>query len=141
MKITINTDGGARGNPGPAASAFVAKDSAGIVLLKRGKYLGETTNNQAEYGGVILALEWAKESFSRGELEIEFLLDSNLVVNQLNGTFKIKDSGLKEKYLIIKTLEAEISDKITYAYVPREKNFEADKIVNETLDKQVSQTA
>lgn len=131
MKIVINTDGGARGNPGPAASAFVAKDEAGNVLEKSGKYLGETTNNVAEYQAVVMALVWLK-----GEQvgEVLFLLDSNLVVQQLMGNFKVKDPGLKQLFEKIKALEKEIGIPIVYSFVPREKNFEADKLVNETLD-------
>lgn len=137
MIITINADGGARGNPGPAAAAFVAKDEAGILLEKRGKYLGRATNNVAEYSAVVLGLDWVLSNLGnlRDLSQIQFFLDSNLVVNQLNGKFKVKDNRLRELFFKIKSLEQEIGVPISYSYVPREKNFEADELVNETLDR------
>lgn len=137
MIITINADGGARGNPGPAACAFVAKDEAGILLEKRGKYLGRATNNVAEYSAVMLGLGWVLSNLGnlRDLSQIQFFLDSNLVVNQLNGKFKVKDDRLREFFLKIKSSEQEMWVPISYGYVPREKNFEADGLVNETLDR------
>lgn len=128
--LKINCDGGARGNPGLAAAAFVV---TGNLQYMCGKYLGETTNNVAEYQAVILALEW----LAKNPEKADFFLDSNLVVNQLNGLFKVKDSKLRELLVKVRELEAKISTPITYSYVPRERNWEADALVNQTLDEQM----
>lgn len=125
--LKINCDGGARGNPGPAAAAFVV---TGNLQYKCGKYLGVATNNVAEYQAVILALEWLVKNPGRAD----FFLDSNLVVNQLNGLFKVKNADLRELLLKVRELEGKITLPITYSYVPREQNSEADLLVNETLD-------
>ncbi|HLD27287.1 MAG TPA: ribonuclease HI family protein [Patescibacteria group bacterium] len=130
-KLKIYTDGGARGNPGPAACGAVIKDEAGRILGKFSKYLGETTNNQAEYQGVILALA---EAAKLGAGEIDFYLDSELVVNQLSQNYKVKDLGLQS--LFVKVWNASRNfKKITYRHVPREMNKEADRLVNGELDK------
>ncbi len=137
--LIINTDGGARGNPGPAAGAFVVKNDAGVLLEKCGKYLGTATNNVAEYSAVLEALKWVKDRGSRladqQASKVSFFLDSNLVVQQLEGLFKVKNENLRQYFIKVKQLEEELSSiKINYSYVPREKNWEADKLVNETLD-------
>ncbi|MCL5411256.1 MAG: ribonuclease HI family protein [Patescibacteria group bacterium] len=136
-KFIVYTDGGARGNPGPAASAAIIKDSAGIVREKCGKYLGETTNNVAEYQGVILALQRLKETVSAGErfqTSVDFFLDSELVVKQLNGLFQVKNDSLRELVLKVRELETGFN-KISYQHISRKKNVEADKLVNQILDK------
>lgn len=124
--IKVFTDGGSRGNPGPAAAGYVVFDDAGNIRQKCGKYLGVATNNEAEYQGVIEALT------ALPDLELAFFLDSLLVVNQLNGLWKIKEPRLRDLLMQVKQLEN--NRKITYTHVPREKNFEADLLVNETLD-------
>lgn len=129
--ITINCDGGARGNPGPAACACVFTKE-GKVMLKKSKFLGETTNNVAEYNAVLLALQETLASDFKEELV--FVLDSQLVVNQLVQKFKIKNENLKKIFLQIKMLEKELNLKVLYTYVPREKNKVADYLVNKTLD-------
>ncbi len=126
MRLKVYTDGGARGNPGPAACAFVIYDPAGNLREKRGKYLGKMTNNEAEYQGVIEALT------SLADPELNFYLDSQLVVSQLNGIWKVKEPRLR--VLLFKIRQLENGRKITYAYVPREQNRMADALVNETLD-------
>ena len=138
-KIHIFTDGGARGNPGPAAAAFVAKDSAGNVRLLRGKYLGKATNNFAEYQGVILAFEELLKTaeVAPRKTTLAFSLDSNLVVNQLNGVFKVKDAKIRELVLAVRNLEVQFAQ-VSYQHIPREKNTAADRIVNETLDKELA---
>ncbi|MBU2577421.1 ribonuclease HI family protein [Patescibacteria group bacterium] len=131
----IQTDGGARGNPGPAAIGIYVKDDEGNELLKKGEKIGETTNNVAEYLAVIKALEWFKENISKDLLgNIIFYIDSSLVVNQLNGVFKIKEARLRELVLKIKILESEVGGNIFYRHVPREKNKVADGLVNSALD-------
>ncbi|MCL4389995.1 MAG: ribonuclease HI family protein [Patescibacteria group bacterium] len=139
MTIKINTDGGARGNPGPAACAFVAYDEAGNLLEKRGKYLGTATNNEAEYQGVIEALTYLANN-KHLISNINFFLDSQLVVNQLNGLFKVKEPRLRALLMKVRELESELTKSyklqaISYEYVPREQNRVADALVNETLDK------
>jgi len=137
--LLIFTDGGARGNPGPAAIGFIIKDNYGEVLVELGKFIGRATNNVAEYQAVIEALTWLKNNYQRKELsnyQINFFLDSNLVVNQLNGRFKIKDAKLKNLIIKVRCLEKEINGKIFYHFIPRQKNHHADFLVNQTLDKQ-----
>ncbi len=127
--IKIFTDGGSRGNPGQAACAYVVFDDAGNIRQSCGKYLGVATNNEAEYQGVIEALTALKD------LELSFFLDSLLVVNQLNGLWKIKEPRLRELLLKVRALEN--NRKITYTHIPREQNTTADLLVNETLDQKM----
>lgn len=132
--IVIYCDGGARGNPGPAASAFVVLDDSGEVLTKKGFFLGKTTNNVAEYKAVIFALHDIKNKPVKPEM-INFFLDSELVVKQLTGFYKVKDKNLQQLVIEIKNLEKELNVLINYQAIPREKNKIADFLVNETLDK------
>lgn len=134
--LIIFTDGGARGNPGPAAAGIVIKNFQGKVLTGFGKYLGPTTNNVAEYQGVIEALSWLIDhSYEKDkERKIYFYLDSKLVVNQLNGVYKIKDFKLKNLIVKIRELEEKITSKIFYNFIPRSENYQADSLVNQTLD-------
>ena len=136
-KVNVFTDGGSRGNPGPSACAFVVKSNAGIILEKRGKKLGTTTNNLAEYQGVILALEYLlqeKEGSLKNILQVDFYSDSKLVVSQLNGIFKVKDSNIRNYIFEIRSKEGKIGKHITYNLIPRERNSDADRVVNQTLD-------
>lgn len=142
-KLTINTDGGARGNPGPAGIGFVIKHDQ-IVVVKTGKYIGETTNNTAEYQAVIEALEWlsanletVKKNYEidkESPLQLDFNLDSSLVVNQIKGVFKIKQPHLKKLSQIIYQLLQKINAKASFTHVYREHNGEADAMVNLALD-------
>jgi ribonuclease HI len=129
----IHTDGGARGNPGPAAIGVVIQKND-TVVTEFGKAIGDATNNVAEYTAVIEALQFMKTHKHDETLHIEFVLDSQLVVNQLNGTFKIKDSKLRELAFHIRHLEQEVGGTITYSSVPREQNKRADFFVNQALD-------
>jgi len=136
-KLIINTDGGARGNPGPAGIGIVIKTETGEMLQKISQTIGETTNNVAEYTAVIKALEWMRANATILQLNnftINFFLDSTLVVNQLNGLFKVKDAKLRELLLKVRILEQEVGGKIYYSSIPREKNMEADALVNQALD-------
>ena len=134
--LKIYCDGGARGNPGPAASAFVALDGSNVVF-KKGKFLGRATNNIAEYNSALLALRWllANEDQHKGLNEVLVHLDSQLIVNQLTGVFKIKDQKLLALAMKIKDLEQLLSYPVKYKNIPREQNRIADFLVNETLDK------
>lgn len=133
-KLIIFCDGGARGNPGPAASAFVIKDAQGKIVHKEGIFLGVKTNNQAEYHAVVSALHFLSKEKMNNLQEIRFYLDSVLVVSQINGIFKIKNSELRESLVKIRELESLIKCKIVYSQIPREENYEADALVNYTLD-------
>jgi len=130
MKLKIFTDGGARGNPGPAGVGAVIENEKGDILFKGGKYIGETTNNQAEYQAVIFALEKAKEL--KG-VELDFYLDSQLVVEQLNGNYKVKNPELAKQFLKIYNLQQQFK-KVNYTHVYREENKLADQMVNEAID-------
>ena len=131
-KLFIFCDGGSRGNPGPAAAAAVIKNAAGKTRVLCGKYLGIATNNQAEYASVELALQKVKENIEDVN-EIHFYLDSKLVVNQLSGLYKTKNNRLREAVLRIRMLENGLG-KIYYQHISREKNQEADRLVNEVLN-------
>lgn len=140
MSILIHTDGGSRGNPGPAAIGVVIETPDKIVIEEFAEAIGFTTNNVAEYSAVIAALEWLKKNRSSFDTHnanepLQFFLDSSLVVNQLNGLFKIKDAKLRDLLWRVRLLEQEIGRRITYAYIPREKNTNADRLVNKALDK------
>lgn len=129
-KLIIYTDGGARGNPGPAAIGAVIYDEQRQVVAEISEYIGETTNNQAEYRAVIAAIAKAKEL---GASELDFFLDSLLVVEQLNGNYKVKNKDLAP--LFVQIYNAGLGfRKVRYAHVRREQNKEADKLVNQALD-------
>lgn len=129
--ITIFSDGGARGNPGPAASSFVAF-SDNKIIHKESKFLGEATNNVAEYSAVILALEWLGKQYTG--VKVTYCLDSELVVKQLIGIYKIRDKKLMDLVIRIRHLQRKYNLGIEWVHVMREKNAIADKLVNENLD-------
>lgn len=133
-KFTIFCDGGARGNPGPAAIAFVVI-ADGKTIYKFAKAIGKATNNVAEYQAVIEALKWLKNKspITNYQSPITFFLDSQLIVNQLRGFYKIKDAKLRNLIIKIRGLEQEIGGKIFYHLVPRAKNQLADSLVNQIL--------
>ncbi|MFH0942722.1 MAG: ribonuclease HI family protein [Candidatus Beckwithbacteria bacterium] len=131
--LNIYTDGGSRGNPGPAAIGVVVKNSLGKTLAAFGKTIGSTTNNQAEYQALIAALNWLKNH--PAVQQVNFFLDSVLVVNQLNGLWKIKNVNLRRQLITIRELEAAIPAKLFYQAIPREQNLLADLQVNLALDK------
>lgn len=139
MKLLINTDGGARGNPGPAGiGAIIRQVEDGNQKTNRiSKYIGEATNNQAEYQAVIEALRWLTVNRQQlpTDLEIECLLDSELIVEQLNQRYKLKNEGLKPLFWEIRDLIMTLGGKVSFKYIPRAQNKEADKLVNEAIDK------
>jgi len=137
-KLTIFTDGGALNNPGPAAAGVVVKDENGKILTQFGKFIGETTNNVAEYMGVVEALKWLLGNLAIEQLNnstINFFLDSKLVVNQLNGLFKIKNAKLRELAFSVRQLEQEVGGNISYQHIPREENALADGEVKKVFAK------
>lgn len=134
-EISILTDGGARGNPGPAACAIVVKDSKGNVLHKEGKYLGVATNNVAEYQGLLTGLTRIQEFQNSKDGKVNFYMDSELVIKQVNGLYKVKDPNLKKLYEEAKELLRKISSTVIFLHIPRNKNELADALVNEELDR------
>lgn len=131
MKYILKTDGGARGNPGPAGIGAVIEDETGEVLETISEYLGKKTNNQAEYSAVIEGLKKCKDM---GASVVHVLADSELLVRQANGEYKVKNDGLKPLFSEMKRLEAEIGA-VHYEHVRREKNKMADKLANEAMDR------
>jgi ribonuclease HI len=134
---SIYCDGGARGNPGPAASAFIVYDSHHQEIHRQGIYLGQSTNNQAEYTAVLTALQWLTDQRKTGTSIqlVNFYLDSLLIVNQISGIFKVKDLKLKPLYYQIISLKNSMSQiRITFLYLPRAQNAAADYLVNTTID-------
>lgn len=132
MSHKLFTDGGARGNPGPAAIGGVLYEDKQI-LDSFSKYIGETTNNQAEYQALIKGLEVALEHNIK---ELSCFLDSELVVKQLNKEYKVKDKELAKVFVRIWNLSLKFK-KISFFHVRRELNKEADKLVNQALDNQI----
>ncbi len=130
--FTIHTDGGARGNPGPAAIGVVIEQN-GKLIHEFGEKIGETTNNVAEYTAVLKALQYLQSITTKVD-EIHFILDSLLVVNQLKGVFKIKDIKLQTLAATIRALQKNFCGKVIYTSVPREQNRRADFFVNQALD-------
>ncbi|KKW32882.1 MAG: Ribonuclease H [Candidatus Uhrbacteria bacterium GW2011_GWA2_53_10] len=134
-RVRIYTDGGSRGNPGPAASGAVIKTmkdgKEGEVIAEVSRYLGKDTNNQAEYTAIIIGLERAKEL---GAKEVEVVMDSELAVKQLNGLYKVKNPGIAKRFMEIWQLKSHFK-KISFRHVRREYNKEADALVNFTLDR------
>lgn len=133
-EVIIYADGGSRGNPGASASGFVIKDSNDTVLFRGGEYIGLTTNNQAEYQAVKLALE---KALQLGAQTAKVRLDSLLVVNQLNGIYKIKNRDLWSIHVFVKELMGKFKT-ISVSHVRRELNKEADAMVNKILDEHTS---
>jgi len=130
-KLIIYTDGGARGNPGPAGIGVAIYDAARQPVAMLSEFLGVATNNQAEYRAIIAALEKAKEL---GGQELEFYLDSELAAKQLNREYKVKNKDLAPLFLKIHNLSLSFR-RITYTHVPRERNAEADRLANEAMDR------
>jgi ribonuclease HI len=131
VKATLFTDGGSRGNPGPAAYAFVLEAEDGTVLDARGETIGVATNNVAEYSALVAGLERAAEA---GVDELEVVSDSELLVKQMRGEYKIKNRALQELSLEASRLARRVG-KVTYRAVRREHNALADSLVNEALDR------
>ena len=140
MKVRIFSDGGARGNPGPAGIGYIIKNLSTKDEVRRNKYIGEATNNQAEYQAVIEALQWVKENIKESDLEIECFLDSELIVEQLNQRYKIKNEGLKPLFWQVRDLILQLGGKVQFKYISRDKNHEADKLVNLAIDKEVKKS-
>jgi ribonuclease HI len=129
-KLTIYTDGASRGNPGPAAIGVVLNDEEGSYVASVSRTLGVTTNNQAEYRAIIAGLE---KAIGLGAREVNLFSDSELVVRQINGQYKIKHIALRPLYQEIIHLAAEL-ESFRISCIPREKNTAADALANKALD-------
>lgn len=133
-KLLLQCDGGSRGNPGPAAFGYVVYDitsGAGIVLEKCGNYLGHTTNNQAEYEGLLAGLTWIYNHHPDAEVEIK--MDSLLIVNQVKGLYKVKNPNLFSKHQAVKRVISMLP-KVAISHTYRAGNSLADSLVNQVLD-------
>ena len=134
MKARLFTDGGSRGNPGPAAYGFVLEAEDGTVLEARGEAIGVATNNVAEYSALVAGLGRAAEA---GVTDLEVVSDSELVVKQMRGEYKVKNKALQGLFFEASRLAREI-DSVRYTAVRREHNELADRLVNEALDQALS---
>ncbi|HUV47128.1 MAG TPA: ribonuclease HI family protein [Candidatus Bathyarchaeia archaeon] len=135
--LYIFCDGGARGNPGPAAIAYFVKDSKGKILVENSQFIGQATNNIAEYQAIISALKWLlrnQKTLSLALYTLHLYSDSQLVVNQLNGLFKIKNAKLRELIIQARGLTQQLKTNIFYHHIFRTKNKRADALLNQTLD-------
>ena len=136
--LRIYTDGGASGNPGPAAIAVVFKNEKGEIIWQKNKAIGQATNNQAEYQAVIFALKKVKLLYGKKkakQMEIEIKVDSELIAKQLNHEYKIKEKDLIPLFIKIWNLMLDFSQ-VSFKYLSREKNKESDRLVNQALDNQ-----
>jgi ribonuclease HI len=135
-KIIAYTDGGARGNPGPAAIGVQILNADGAVLKEVSECVGNATNNFAEYQAVAVALETIQKMFGKKtkEMMVEICLDSELVKKQLNGEYQIKEPGLVPLFILIHNYRVASFPHLVLTHVPREKNNEADRLVNAALD-------
>jgi len=138
-KIIIYTDGGSRGNPGPAAIGTVFCNEKGEIFKKYSNYLGDNlTNNEAEYQAVIFALNKFKQTFGKKlakNTELELRSDSELLIQQLNGEYKVLEPKIQQLFITIWNLKLDFK-KVKFKLISRQKNKEADNLVNETLDSQ-----
>ena len=130
MKVVANCDGGARGNPGPAGIGVTIKPPRGKVVAEISEAIGHATNNVAEYTAVKRALERAREL---GATEVEIVTDSKLLVEQLNGNYRVKNATLQRLHAEVRGA-ARAFTKVTYRHVPRERNRRADELVNLAID-------
>lgn len=135
-KIFINTDGGSRGNPGPAAIGVVFYNEKNQIIKEYSEFLGMATNNEAEYQAVIFALKKFKSLFGKQlakNTDIEIRADSELLVKQLNGEYKILEKNIQLLFIEIWNLKLDFR-KVKFRFIKRENNKEADKLVNQALD-------
>jgi len=133
----MQTDGGSRGNPGPAGAGVFIYNDKNEIVRKSHLFLGTMTNNEAEYQAIILGLETLKKVFGKGklqDLDVVVRMDSELVCKQLRGEYQVKDEKLSP--LFMKIWNARVSDfpHISFEHIPREKNAEADKLANQAMD-------
>lgn len=135
-KIIIYTDGGSRGNPGPAGIGVFVTNASGQMVSEYAQAIGNATNNFAEYQAVTTALSLSKQTYGKRtkEMQFEVRLDSELVKKQLTGEYQIKEAGLVPLFIEIHNLRVSSFPNLTFTHVPRAQNKEADRLVNEALD-------
>jgi probable phosphoglycerate mutase len=133
--ITANVDGGSRGNPGPAGFGVYIRGANGAAIAQLSEYLGHKTNNFAEYSGLLAALEYA---VAHGHRALKVISDSELMVRQMNGQYRVSSPDLKPLYEKARSLARQL-DKFTIQHVLREQNRHADKLANEAMDRGMSQ--
>jgi ribonuclease HI len=138
MKITIFTDGGSRNNPGMAGAGVFIMDEKGKELKKVKKFLGIQTNNWAEYEALIIGLETAKKLLGEKtkSTEVEIKMDSELIVKQLNGQYRVKEPSLFQQFVKVNNLKINFPN-ISFNHIPRAQNKEADKLANQAMDEGV----
>jgi len=136
MDISVFTDGGSRGNPGPAAIGVVVYDKNKNIVFELAKYIGNKTNNQAEYQAVLEAVKWICQQGVKIN-KVDFYVDSELVAKQLNGEYKIKSANIKPLTEQINQLRSTLPFKITFTHLLRDGNKKADQLVNQALDNQI----
>jgi ribonuclease HI len=135
QSLRINTDGGARGNPGPAAIGVVVTDEHKKIIHSHNAYLGAQTNNVAEYEALLYALHWLERFSATTQLQkCDFFLDSKLVIEQVNGNWRVKEIHLQKYVLEAMNIIRSLPFPITLSYVPRAQNADADALVNAALD-------
>jgi len=138
MKVKIFTDGGSRGNPGVAGFGVVVFNDKNEIIFKNSGYLGIKTNNEAEYGGLISAVEWLKENEMGYKMdEVEFNADSELMIKQMQGIYKVKAGNLRDLYLQVTELLLDVKSKISFKAIRREYNSLADELANEAMDRKL----
>jgi ribonuclease HI len=130
VKLTVHVDGGARGNPGPAAIAAVVSDESGMVIHEAAETIGKATNNVAEYRALLLGIDRAKEL---GATELELVGDSELIVKQVRGEYRVKDAGLRPLHSAAQKALGDFAE-WQIRHVKRAQNAEADALVNQALD-------
>ena len=136
MKTIIYTDGGSRGNPGPSAIGVVFTDEKGKIIKEYAQKIGRATNNEAEYEAIIFALQKAKLLFGKKKaknIKLEIRADSEFVVKQLNGKYKVLDRKIEVLFLRAWNLKIDFNE-VIFKHIPRAENREADKLVNQALD-------
>lgn len=136
IDFIIHTDGGSRNNPGPAGIGVVISNGKGEVLKKYGEYIGEKTNNEAEYQAAIFALKKVKALFGKEKAKkakVQIYVDSELLAKQMNGEYKISNPNIQSLFLALWNLKIDFG-RVDFISVPREQNKEADRLVNEALD-------
>lgn len=132
---SLYSDGGSRGNPGPSAAGFVIKDDRGVIVASQGIYLGKLTNNQAEYKALLLGLANVEEIAPGAH--VTCYLDSELIVKQLNQEYRVRDEKLKPLFAAVRDYAFHFPS-LRFRHVARDKNSEADELVNQALDKALS---
>ena len=136
QKIITYTDGGSRGNPGPAALGAVICDSSGKIIKEYGEVLGRKTNNEAEYEAVIFALKKVKQLFGKDKtkkMSVEMRMDSEFVVKQMTGKYKVEEERMVSLFIAVWNLKLNFAN-VDFVHVRREQNKDADKLVNQALD-------